>query len=275
MTDKMAKAGERREHLRPTANPASGVGPGMNRTSIPGSLRQVLLGVLALAVLATLTSTAVAAGSPTYTYTTPDGWTHTSGLEERVAPAAPAAPSTEGLSPPGPRPEHAQARTDSSAQGGDVHSWEGESSTDGWVWKGWYESPPTACDTAHNTTVREALYIDTAKVKVSLRNICNDAGDLYGVFPEYSYWTQAGYNLCQWSSTYHYYTTLYWESLDAHLEAYIISAEGEFGISGPGGTNTCNAGDVGRFDVASQMWVVAWPTESLVGIWISRDIDNW
>ena len=158
--------------------------------------------------------------------------------------------------------------------GGQVHNWEGETSTNGWEFMGWFESPGTACDTAHNTTVREVLGVDVSKVKVSLRNVCNDGGDLYGVFPEHSYWTQAGYHFCFWDHAYYYYTTHYWQSLDEHLEAYVISAKGEFGVGLPGGLNSCNAGDLGRVEITSEMWVVAWPTDSWVGFWISRDIDN-
>ena len=155
-----------------------------------------------------------------------------------------------------------------------VHNWTGKSSTNGWEFVGWYQAPSTACDTAHNTTVRNVLGVDVSKVKVSLHNICNNRGDLNGVFPEHSYWTQAGYHFCFWSHAYHYYTTHYWPSLNKHLEAYVISAEGSFGTGLPGGFNSCSVGDLGRAEVTSRIWVVAWPNNSWVGIWISRNINN-
>ena len=180
-------------------------------------------------MVAALVPPALSAESATYTYTTPDGWTHTEGLTERVASIVPAAPSPEGLAPPSLPSGQAQDATGMYSLSGQVHNWEGEVSTNGWVLKGWYQSPGTACDTAHNTTVREVLGVDVSKVKVTLRNICNDGGELSGIFPEHSYWTQAGYHFCQWDHAYYHYTTHYWPSLDEYLDAYVISAKGEFG----------------------------------------------
>ena len=238
------------------------------------SRRVALIAALVLAAVAALVSPALSAEPGTHTYTTPDGWTHTKGLADRVPSIPLAAPSTEGLEPPVVPPAQAQDQLGTYSLGGQVHNWEGKTSTNGWKFMGWFKSPGTACDTAHNTTVREVLGVDVSKVKVSLRNVCNDGGDLHGIFGEYSHWTQAGYHFCSWDHAYHYYTTHYWRSLDKHLEAYVISAKGEFGVGLPGGLNSCNAGDFGRAEITSEMWVTAWPTGSWVGFWISRDIDN-